>query len=127
MPEGQYTGQRKSYVYESDAGKKYILLLDSTLAELAGTDLVAATADNAATASPVPKKFKPRVVFWQGTLNNRTVRKALICGTVTSTLYAKDTSADLTIDGVAGSTTGRRGEKLSFVKLGQAAGGGGGA
>lgn len=125
MPEGQYSGQRKSYIYESDAGKKYILLLDSTLASLANTGLVEATTENAATATPAPKRFKPRVVFWQGTLNNRTVRKALVCGDVTATLYAKDTSQDVTIDGVAGSTTGRRGEKLSFVALGQAAGGGG--
>lgn len=125
MPEGQYSGQRKSYIYESDAGKTYILLLDSTLASLANTGLVEATTANAATATPAPKRFKPRVVFWQGTLNGRTVRKALVCGDVTSTLYAKDTSQDVTIDGVAGSTTGRRGEKLSFVALGQAAGGGG--
>ena len=124
MPEGQYSGQRKSYIYESDAGKTYILLLDSTLASLANTGLVEATTANAATATPAPKRFKPRVVFWQGTLNGRVVRKALVCGDVTSTLYAKDTSQDVTIDGVAGSTTGRRGEKLSFVALGQAAGGG---
>lgn len=121
MPEGQYTGQRKSYIYESDAGKKYILLLDSTLAGLANTGLVEATSGNTADATPAPKKFKPRVVFWQGTLNNRTVRKALVCGDVTATLYAKDTSQAVTIDGVDGSTTGRRGEKLSFVKLAQAA------
>lgn len=121
MPEGQYTGQRKSYIYESDAGKKYILLLDSTLAGLANTGLVEATSGNTADATPAPKKFKPRVVFWQGTLNNRTVRKALVCGDVTATLYAKDTSQTVTIDGVDGSTTGRRGEKLSFVKLAQAA------
>lgn len=126
MPEGQYSGQRKSYVYESDAGKKYLLLLDSTLASLANTGLVEATTENAAAATPAPKRFKPRVVFWQGTLNNRTVRKALVCGDVTATLYAKDTSQEITIDGVAGSTTGRRGEKLSFVSLGQAAAGGGG-
>lgn len=120
MPEGQYSGQRKSYIYESDAGKKYILLLDSTLASLANTGLVEATTENAASATPVPKRFKPRVVFWQGTLNNRTVRKALVCGDVTATLYAKDISQDVTIDGVDGSTTGRRGEKLSFAALGQA-------
>lgn len=126
MPEGQYSGQRKSYIYESDAGKKYLLLLDSTLAGLANTGLVEANAENAATATPAPKRFKPRVVFWQGTLNNRTVRKALVCGDVTATVYAKDTSQEITIDGVNGSTTGRRGEKLSFVSLGQAPAGGGG-
>lgn len=125
MPEGQYSGQRKSYIYESDAGKKYILLLDSTLAELTGTGLVAATSGNTADAVPAPKRFKPRVIFWQGTLNSRTVRKAIVCGDVTATAYAKDTSADITIDGVAGSTTGRRGEKLSFVKLEAAQQGGG--
>lgn len=126
MPEGQYSGARQSYVYETDSGEAYILLLDKTLGDLADTGLVPATADAAAGATPAPKRFKPRVVFWQGTLGGRTVRKQVVCGTVTAALYASDVSQALTIDGAAGSTTGRRGEKLTFVKL-VAAGGGGGA
>lgn len=121
MPEGQYTGQRQSYIYESDAGEAYILLLDATLAGLAGTGLVAATAANAAGASPTPKRFRPRGVYWQGTLDGRVVRKRIICGTTESTLYQSDVSQSLTIDGVAGSTTGRTGEQLTFVRLGGAA------
>jgi pectate lyase len=125
MPEGQYTGQRQSYIYETDSGEAYVLLLDATLGGLNGTGLVVATAANAAGATPAPKRFKPRVVFWQGTLGTRTVRKQVVCGTVDATLYARDVSQALTIDGAQGSTTGRKGEKLTFVKLGAAADGGG--
>jgi len=126
MAEGQYTGQRKAYLYTPDSGDNvYLISTDVTLATLAGTGLVEATTANIANARPAPKRFKPRVVFWQGTLNGRTVRKAIICGTTGAALYDKDSPQAVTIDGVAGSTTGRRGEKLSFLNLTAGAGGGG--
>lgn len=119
MPEGQFSGTRSTYIYETDADTKYLLTLDDTLAGLANTQLVKATTANAADATPPPKRFKPRVVFWQGTLDGGLVRKALVCGKASSTLYNKATSQSLTIDGVSGSTTGRRGEKLTFPAIGQ--------
>lgn len=117
MPEGQFTGTRSTYLYENDAGTQYVLTLDDTLATLANTGLVAATTANAGTATPAPKRFKPRVVFWQGTLNGNLVRKSLVCGDVTASLYATATSTSVTIDGIAGQTTGRRGEKLSYPAI----------
>lgn len=119
MPEGQFTGTRQNYIYEGDGGSKYIITTDETLGGLAGTGLEVATSANAADAAPAPKRFEPRVVFWQAELDGRMVRKAIICGDVTADLYAEDISQTLTIDGVAGSTTGRRGEKLSFLRLSQ--------
>lgn len=113
MPEGQFSGERAAYEYTSDNGTTYLLTLDKTLGDLAGTGLSAATSGS--TAGTPPKRFKPRVVFWEGTLSGRKVRKQIVCDP-DGTLFG-DTSTALTVDGVAGSTTGRRGEKLTFVKL----------
>lgn len=121
MPEGQYSGVRRTYIYTSDTDEEYLLTLDQTLGDLAGTGLVVATAANSGNASPAPKRFKPRCVYWQGTLSNRLVRKRLICGTTDATLYDSDSSQNVTIDGVTGSTTGRRGEQLTFGKLAEEA------
>ena len=111
MPEGQYSGSRSKYEYVSDGGTTYKLTLDDTLATLTGTNLVAAAADS--TAIPKPTNFKPRVVFWQGVLNGVQKRKEIVCNP-TSTLYAVETGQALSVDGVAGTITGRRGEKLTF-------------
>lgn len=114
MPEGQYTGSRKSYTYTSDDGQKYRLVLDSTLAEVAGVNLPPSTQTDG--GFPKPIRFKPRGVYWQGELDGTTRRKFLVCN-LPSTLYGASISTELTIDGVAGKTTGRRGEKLSFPPL----------
>lgn len=124
MPEGQFTGARENYLYENDGGTNYLITTDATLGGIDTNGLTVATSANAADANPAPKRFKPRVVFWQAELDGRIVRKEIICGDVTADLYASDTSQALTIDGVAGFTTGRRGEKLSFLRL--SAGGDGG-
>ncbi len=117
MPEGQFTGARANYLYEGDGGTNYIITTDETLGGLPGTGLEVATTANATNANPAPKRFEPRVVFWQAELDGRMVRKEIICGDVTADLYASDTSQALTIDGVAGFTTGRRGERLTFLRL----------
>lgn len=116
MAEGQYTGLRGNYEYTSDDGTEYIISTDRTLGAIPGADLQLATTGSAAVAAP--RRFRPRVVYWQGELNDRTVRKKIICDS-TSTLYQNNKSVALTIDGVAGFTTGRRGEKFSYLKLSQ--------
>lgn len=116
MPEGQYSGERGNYVYTSDDGSDYIISTDKTLGNIPGADLQLATAGSDA-VSP-PRRFRPRIVYWQGELNDRIVRKKIICDS-TSSLYQNNKSVALTIDGVAGFTTGRRGEKFSYLKLNQ--------
>ena len=113
MAEGQFSGVRKVYEYEADTGDKYLITLDATLGDLAGVGLTAAT--TATTATALPKRLTPRVVFWQGELGGRTVRKSLVCDAA-SDLYTGLSQA-VTIDGVVGTTTGRRGEKLTFARL----------
>ena len=122
MPEGQFTGARKTYLYTPDSGDNiYLITTDETLGALAGAGLTEATTANVANAQPAPKRFKPRVVFWQGELNGNRVRKAIICGTTDAAFYDSDSPQAVTIDGVAGSTTGRRGERLTFLSVATAA------
>jgi hypothetical protein len=113
MPEGQFSGSRASYEYTSDNGTVYLLTLDETLGGLTETGLVAAT--QGTTGIEPPKRFNPRVVFWQGELSGRQVRKQLVCNSNGSAYV--DTSTAITVDGVDGITTGRRGEKLTFTRL----------
>jgi hypothetical protein len=118
MAEGQFTGKRSAYLYTSDAGQQYLIRTDDTLATLGGTGLIAATTANATGAQNPPKRFKPRGVHWQGVLNGRIVRKFIITnGGDSATLYVSGVVTSLTIDGVVGNTTGRRGEVHSYAAL----------
>lgn len=116
MAEGQFSGRRRPYLYTSDSGEVFLLLKDETVGDIAGSGLVRATTANIGNASAVPKRFEPRGVYWQGELNNRVVRKFITCA-ATGTLYVGNVPQALTIDGVAGSTTGKRGEQLTFVSI----------
>lgn len=115
MPEGQFSGERKTYEYTSDTGATYLLTLDATIGDLTDNGLTPAT--QTTTGIPAPKRFEPRVVFWSGLLGTKQVKKSLVCGTTDAPLYDLNISQALTIDGVNGTTTGRKGEKLSFLKL----------
>lgn len=112
MPEGQFTGPRKAYIYTTDDGKTTVLLLDETIASLTGTGLVPYT--NQSVDMPKTYRFTPRIVYWQS--DDRRKRKRITCGTSSAAMYAKTVSVALTIDGVAGFTTGRVGEKISYLR-----------
>lgn len=113
MPEGQFTGERCAYVYIMDNGDAIQLVLDRTIAEVIGSGLVLAVADDGSAAKPI--NFKPRGVYWQGELDGKQKRKFVPCS-FPSPLYGQNVSASVTIDGVVGRTTGRIGEKLSFAR-----------
>lgn len=114
MPVGQFTGTRGKYVYTTDTDDEYILELDTTLAALS-TTLTAFDPASPGDATPAPKRFTPRGVHWQGTAAGfERKRKFIVCGQTDDTLYDSSTSQTLTIDGAAGKTTGRKGEKLTF-------------
>jgi len=116
MPVGQFVGPKKKVQYESDSGDVYILLRDETLAGVAGVGLVDSDPATDPDSSPAPRGFKPRGVYWQSNDDQTPpgARKFLICGTPLAALYATSAGAAVTVDGVAGRTTGRRGETLSF-------------
>lgn len=112
MPVGQFTGPRSGYIYTSDALEEYLVLLDETLASIAGTGLT--LWDGTGTPASKPPRFKLRVVHWQSL--DGANRKSLVCGKNDASLYAQANSVLLTIDGVAGRTTGRTGERQTYVK-----------
>lgn len=115
MAEGQYIGQKASYVYRSDNLTDYAIYRDTDLAMTALTGLELYTV-GAPFANPLPQGFKPRGVYWLGYIGQRAVRKFLICGTPDSPLYAADSSQAVTIDGVAGFTVSRKGEHLRLIR-----------
>jgi hypothetical protein len=116
MPEGQFSGERSRYVYESDGGVNFILTLDDTLV-IAGSGLVPFDPQNppAGGVCPAPKRFKPRGVYWQATDTGfEGKRKFIVAGTSAAAIYATNASTSFQVDSVDGLTTGRRGETLTF-------------
>jgi len=107
----QRLGPRSYYTYTSDSGTEYSLLIDDTLATVAGTGLVLETSSS--TSSPPPRRFKPRGVFWESNTVGLS-GKFIVCGTIDGALYSNDSSTAVTIDGEVGRTTGRKGEKVSY-------------
>ncbi len=107
---GNRLGPKVRVDYVSDSGKTYNLRVDSDLV-ISNSGLVLGS-----TGGPPPKRWRPRGVFAQfpDPDTNRINRKFLICGTTAAALYASDTPATITIDGVVFTTTGRKGEKQSF-------------
>lgn len=111
---GQFTGPRLKYTYTSDSGAKYVLTLDETLV-VVGSGLSPYDPATDAGYGPPPKRFKPRIVYWQATGAGFVgKRKKLVAGLAAEDLYASDVRQPITIDGVAGVTTGRIGEKITF-------------
>lgn len=116
MPEGQFLGNRARFVYTDDAGAKLLLTLDVTLVFI-NSELELYDPDNppAGCLSAPGPRFRPRVVFWEATDAGFVgKRKELVAGTANAGLYATNLPDQFNVDGVTGSTTGRRGERRSF-------------
>lgn len=108
---GNTLGERGWYAYTADDGTQYGYQTD--------VDLAAAVAAVPMTTGlpSFPRRFKPRVVLWEGTDDeDNVIRKEIICPLTTTTVYSSDTSSVLNVDGAPGYTTGRRGEKMSFPR-----------
>lgn len=117
MPIGQFTGSRQTYIYVADDNNSYLLTMDETLGSIDGSGNTVATVANSADASNRPVRFEPRGVHWQATAAPIGARKFIVCGDRTDDLYTAETSQAVTIDGVAGVTTGRRGEQFTYARL----------
>lgn len=105
---GNTLGARGKYAYTSDTGEVYNITTDVDLATAAG--LPAATSG---TGSAKPAGLSLRRVFCQATIGGKIARKALVVN-ADSALYDTDASGTVTIDTVVFTTTGRKGESLSF-------------
>ena len=101
---GNKLGSRSYYLYTDDLGNNYSYLTDDDLATA-----VSATLDDS--NPPFPRRFKPRGVYVEDAAG---ARKFVICPLTTTVQYASNASQAVTIDTVAFSTTGRKGEQQSF-------------
>lgn len=114
---GNRLGERKRYLYESDGGSTYILETDASLA-IAGFGVGTAAPveydpDTPGTATPAPRRFRPRGVYVQSATDG--ARKFVIAFDPTASAYARNNSASYTIDGEADwESTGRVGERQTF-------------
>lgn len=107
---GNLLGSKSYYLYVDDAGASYSFLQDVDLAAAAGNVL-------ADTFPPPPRRFRPRVAHIQNSAGNR---KAVVCGSPDSPLYAQNVTNVTNVDGEPFFTTGRRGERFSVASNGLA-------
>lgn len=119
MPD-QYLGPKGKYVYITDDDTTNLIITrDKTLATLAGTGLTEFDpATPPANSSPKPAGYKLRGVYWQSDApvgEGGFARKFIVCGDRNGALYDSNVTQALEIDGIAGRTTGRRGEQVSFI------------
>lgn len=121
MPlDGNRLGARKRYLYETDdLSIFYIVTTDEDLAVAgAGTGAAApveydpANPPAGVTVCPPPRRFTPRCVFVQN--DSVGARKNLVCFSSTADLYSASAPQTVDIDGLTFTSTGRKGEKLSF-------------
>lgn len=114
---GNLLGSRGKYVYLADDGKNYSVITDDSLAA-AGTGAATAAPVEFDAASPpsnyagrFPRGATPRVVFAEDDEGNR---KSLVCFDPTADLYKANLAKEVEIDETTFTTTGRRGEKMTF-------------
>lgn len=116
MAEGQELGPKATYIYTTDSNDQYVITRDNDLSLPSITGLVLYT-EGAPDLDTLPRGLKPRGVHWVGVgESNRFIRKFLICGTQDATLYLLKGSAPVTIDGIRGFTTGKRGEMKRLAR-----------
>lgn len=121
MAEGSFLGKKGIYLYEDDSGVSYLVRRDNTLANIPEAGLAPA-ADADLGKPELPKRLKMRYVNWSGLCDGEPVSKVLYCN-IDSPAYVAVGASVFNIDGsTEGSTTGRVGEKKSFLRLSGAAG-----
>lgn len=129
MTEGTRLGKRASYVYAADDGQLFILALDATLGDLPGTGLTRYDGTQANVCKK-PVGFKPRYVRWRAVLaDGSTINKEIICNDLAGGYYQSFATVQIPIGSDTGETTGRVGEKYSYIRAtpgGPLIGGGGG-
>lgn len=114
---GNLQGPRAKYVYEADDGSTYSVTTDQDLA-VAGLGAADAAPVEFDPASPpanysgqFPRGAETRKVFVQDANGNR---KALTAFDLTADLYATTLPQTVSIDGVNFTSTGRKGERVTF-------------
>lgn len=108
-----------AFDYVLDNGNTVQLVLSETLDTV--SELMINLTNESSTAPSAPPRFEPRVVYWvENGGQNR--RRELVCNAA-SPLFQANTSMSLSLGGVAGRTTGKRGERLTFPPTGHSSAG----
>ena len=111
--------QRGNFVYVDDTGKNRLvrLAIDDVISNSGLTVYDPANPPTGGIAGKLSPK-RCRGVHAQGTTGARLIKRYFVCGTAASTLYATDSPQTVTISGggasIPLSTTGRRGERITF-------------
>lgn len=109
MADGLILGPKAKFTYVDDDGNEWYIQTLAGLGNVEGTGLT--EIEGNPTVPKKPSNIRARFVHWNG--NEGKIKKKLICAP-DGTLYKSNTSGDATVDGVAGVTTGRIGEKVTF-------------
>lgn len=111
---------KEKYVYTDDSGKSFIVTLASDdVFSNSGLSIYNPTSPPAGGTNGRISPKRCRAVYAQGIVTvdttSRTVRKRFVCG-VTSSLYESNTPQQIAYLGTTNNltTTGRRGEKITF-------------
>jgi hypothetical protein len=110
---GNRLGPRATFEYETDALETILYQQDRSVGEAVGNTI----ATTAARPSSIDGRYlRGRYVLVEAK-DDPTVRKRIFIGKNDNTLFAADESQEVTINGVVFVTTGRVGERVSFLKV----------
>lgn len=117
---GNRLGSRVKILYESETPNTLFIIETDQDFVAAGLGVGAAAPEiydpanppgAPAVVCPAPKRFKPRVVYFKAADG---ARKQLIASSALANFYATSFGSSLSIDGETFTSTGRRGEQLSY-------------
>lgn len=111
---GNLLGSRATFLYETDGGTSYNMLLDESVSSAVGNNL--STVNVAALRASGRRPIGPRYILLS-LVSDPTVRKTAIICDAANPLFARDAAGTVTINGVAWNITGRIGEQASFLVL----------
>ncbi len=110
---GNRLGPRATFVYETDSQENIVYQADRSVG-LAVGNVLATTAERPSSINT--RYLTGRYVLLESAADP-TVRKRVFIGDALNTLFAADSSQNVTINGVVFRTTGRVGEKVSFLTI----------
>jgi hypothetical protein len=113
MGVGQFLGPKVKVKYIADSGEAYLLTRDADLCGTAIEKVSLPVWNGTDEISFPPPRFKPRGCYWKSDAAPF-YRKFLICGTQAAEAYDATAPIAITIDGIAGKTTGVRGERFTY-------------
>ena len=110
---GNRLGPRATFEYETDSLETILYQADRSVGIAVGNTL----ATTAARPSSINTRYLTGRYVLVEAVGDPNVRKRIFIGDRLNTLFSGDTSQTVTINGVEFQTTGRVGERVSFLKV----------